>query len=397
MKILIINSSTLPYPASKGGAVENLIDMYVKDNEKNKKHDITIYSIYDKEAYKMEANYKRCTFIHINTDSIVYKIKKIFRVIARKAKRKYFANEYINKIFKDLKNNISQYDLVIIENVPEFGLIIKKLKPKRLVLHLHNDILNPDTKQAKEILNSYDEVWCLSKYVMHQVEKIENTSKAKLLYNGIDFNSFNIIVDEHKNKQLRKKFNIRDNDIVLMYSGRLVPEKGILELINAFCEIRNDKLKLLIVGSNSYAKSKKTSYVKKLFEISNNFKNKIIFTGYVDYKEMPYIYQIADVGIVPTICEEGFALTVVEFLASGKPLIVTNSGAIPELVNDNVAITIEKNDKIVNNLNKAILKYIEEKEKYKRENSINIAKKYTQEKYCKKFEELVGKKEDEEE
>ena len=73
MNILIINSSTLPFPPAKGGAVEYLIDMFLKENEKRKQYNVTICTILDKESKDMEKEYNMCKFIHINKIYISFK------------------------------------------------------------------------------------------------------------------------------------------------------------------------------------------------------------------------------------------------------------------------------------------------------------------------------------
>ena len=66
MNLAIITSGFLPVPATKGGAVENIIINLVKENEKSK-NDIkfTIYSIFDEEAKKECINMKKTNFIYI--------------------------------------------------------------------------------------------------------------------------------------------------------------------------------------------------------------------------------------------------------------------------------------------------------------------------------------------
>lgn len=390
MNILIINSSTLPFPPAKGGAVEYLIDMFLKENEKKKQYNVTICTILDKESKDMEKEYNMCKFIHINKN-FIFHLKNIFKVAKRKLEKRYCANEYLSEVIKNIKNNIENYDLIIVENVPQFGLELRKLNPKKLVLHMHNDNLNKQTEQANEIKKAYDEIWCLSNYVMNKVIEIDNdNSNVKLLYNGIDVKKYlSISSEENTISDYKKRYKISNDDIVVMYSGRLVEEKGILQLLKAFnnCKIKN--LKLIIVGSSSYGKGKNTKFVKKLNDLANNNED-IIFTGYINYEDMPYIYKICDFGIVPSICEEGFALTVVEFLASGKPVIVTNSGAIPELVDSNSAIMIKKEKNVERELEEAIKEMLSKLKSYDSEYNKNIAKKYSIEKYCKRFEELVG-------
>ena len=67
----------------------------------------------------------------------------------------------------------------------------------------------------------------------------------KLLYNGIDTEKFNVNIDIEKE---RKKFNIKKEDRVFLYTGRIVKEKGIKELVLAFNKIKNKNYKLIIVG-----------------------------------------------------------------------------------------------------------------------------------------------------
>ena len=189
MNILIINSSTLPLPPVKGGAVEYLVDLFLKYNETKKNYNITIISKYDKNAEKESKKYKNCKFIWIKTDKKIYKIRRYIRALIRKIRGKYIDNAYVCEIKQHIKN-FDKYELVISENVAEYGLAFRKKIIGKFVLHLHNDILNKDTKQAKEILKSFDECWCLSNFVKERVNEIEDTTKTKLLYNGIDIGKF---------------------------------------------------------------------------------------------------------------------------------------------------------------------------------------------------------------
>ena len=80
MKIAIITSGILPVPAVQGGAVENLIDFYLDYNERKKLHDITIFSVYNKQvklhpSLRSKINHYK----YINTDSILYKFQRRFR------------------------------------------------------------------------------------------------------------------------------------------------------------------------------------------------------------------------------------------------------------------------------------------------------------------------------
>ena len=380
--ILIINSSTLPLPPVKGGAVENLIDLFLKDNEEKKRYKITIVCKYDEKAEACSKTYKQCEFIWINTNSVKYKFFRIVTAFFRKLTKKYIDNPYMMDVKKKIKY-FDKYDLVISENVAEFGLSLRSKINGKFVLHLHNDILNKNTNQAKEILDCFDECWCLSKFIMNRVKEIENSGKIKVLYNGIDLSKFNIDISEKEKIEIKRTYGINQENKVIMYSGRIVPEKGVLELIRAFNLMEDrDKVTLLIVG----AITNKTKYEKAIMKLirENNY---IVNTGYVDYELISKLYNIADVGVVPSTWEEPFALTVTEFMASGKPLVVTKSGAIPELVDSKYTIMVDNDEKIEENLSKALKNALNLKVD---ENIIKKdSNKFSSEKYCDMFNTLI--------
>lgn len=391
MKLLIISSGVLPLPPVNGGAVENLIDMLLQDNEINKKYDITVYSIFNSEAIEKSRKYKNCKFKFIESSSKTYKFKKYIRGLINKLPNIYVGNAYINEIIE--KENFEQYDYIIIENSPEYAIPISKITKKKLILHLHNDRLNKKTKNAKKIIKIYYKIFTLSNFIKERVCEINLSEKNKIytLYNGVDINKFgkekyiNLIDKE------RKKYGLLNKDKILLYTGRIVPEKGVLELIRAFNQLNNvDGIKLLVAGSVNYKKDQKSVYLKKVKRESMNNKN-IIFTGYIDYEKMPIIYAMANVGIVPSVWEEPFALTVVEHMATGNPVIITNSGGMTELVNNNSAIIIEKNNNIISNIKEAIENLIYDTAKIKSMGNMarEQSKKFDKKVYIKNFEKLI--------
>ena len=356
MNILIINSSTLPYPPVKGGAVENLIDLYVKKYMNNQEYNFTIVSKFEQKALeKSKQDYPNVRFIWINTDTLKYQILRIISSFFRRITHKYIQNAYIYCAKKRIKD-FDKYDIVISENVSEYGLTLRSKVKGKLVLHLHNDILNKDTMESKKIFESYDELWCLSKYIKNRVDEIKKDNKTKVLYNGIDIERFNQELEKQEKIEIKEKYNIACDDKIIMYSGRIVPEKGVIELVKAFDELKLEKVKLLIVGDING----KDKYKKKVKKIVDNNEN-IIATGYVSYDYIPKLYNMADLGVVSSIWEEPFALTVIEFMASNTPLIVTNSGAIPELISKEYAIIVEKEGNVIENIKRAIIERIKKR------------------------------------
>ncbi|AMM94002.1 hypothetical protein UP17_17200 [Peribacillus simplex] len=324
--------------------------MFLLENEQKFKHEITLFSIYSKEAMEQSKKYKHCDIRYIKTDSLKDKFDKMIRYIINRQNFFYIGNNYISKVKKEIKN-CDQFDAVIIENNAEYGLKLYNIAKGKLILHLHNDWLNSKTKLANKKLNCYKNVFTISDYINKSVSTIKETDNIKTLYNGVNISEFERENNSNESKIVKEKYGIKEDEKVILYTGRLVPEKGIKELILAFSKLpENLKVKLVIVGSATYGETKKDRFYRDLIKMAEAIKEKIIFTGYIDYKDMPSIYSIADIGVIPSLCEEAFNLTVVENMAAGIPVIISDAGAMPELINSKCGMIVKRGDMLVDEL-----------------------------------------------
>ena len=114
--------------------------------------------------------------------------------------------------------------------------------------------------------------------------------------------------------------------LTLMFHGRLAPEKGIDTLIKAFATIENKDTRLVIVGSGN------EEYVRELQSLAaaNGVAERIEWTGHSN--DIHPLIEKADIGICPSHVREAGALSVIEYMAHGKPVIASNNGAQPEYV-----------------------------------------------------------------
>lgn len=393
MKIAIVTSGVFPMPPVNGGAVENLVEFFIKQNENNGEHEIVIYSMASKKARKTSENYKNCKFEFIDTEGIIFRVSKVVRYLINRLPRVFIGNAFINEVKKRIKKS-EGFDVIVVENMPLFGIILRKITHDNLILHLHNDTLFRGVKFARKILNSYNRVLCVSDYIKDRVNTIYCDEKVMTLYNGIDTSKFNKSLYKEEREELRKKFNILSEDIIVLYTGRLHKDKGIEQLITAFNKLMEEMLniKLLVVGN--FPSSTK-SYSQFERSIKNSIKkagDRIIFTGYINYKEIPQIYAISDIGVVPSIGPEAFALTALEHLSTGNPVVTTNSGGLPEVVNSECGIILKRDDPhIVDSLYKALFTLCTNKNKIE---SMSLearkqAVKFDYKIYCERFNELI--------
>ncbi|MDY3352717.1 glycosyltransferase family 4 protein [Riemerella anatipestifer] len=147
--------------------------------------------------------------------------------------------------------------------------------------------------------------------------------------NGIDTTYFSPKqISEQVKKQLRKELNIQDTDFIYIFVGRLVGDKGINELIEAFKQVQKPNIKLLLVGAEERGlDSLKEATIQ---EIENN-KNIIAVGFQTDVR--PY-FAIADALVFPSY-REGFPNVVMQAGAMGLPSIVSNINGCNEIIVNN--------------------------------------------------------------
>lgn len=385
MKIAILNSGILPIPAVLGGAVENMTDFYLEYNNRKKLHDITVYSIWDPKVEKSpELSSDVNHYYYINVTSLKAKIerriKKYFQT--SEAYYNYFIEYYFEKAYKDIKKR--NYDYIILENSPGHAFKLSQRGYYKLILHLNNDLLNSKSRYHDIIFNGFTKILTCSNYIKERVSSIQQSSKIETLYNAIDVKAFSELNGQQKK---RKEIGISEEDFVIVYSGRVNKDKGVTELIDAMLMLRDKpNIKLMIIGSTFFANAaNEDEFVRSLKEKASKINNRIIFTGYIPYSQMPSYLRLADIAALPSMWEEPFGLTIVEAMAAGLPLITTRSGGIPEIC-EGVATIVER-DNVANNLYSTILELYHHPEKRNQMSAAGIerAKLFDKETFAKNF------------
>ena len=384
MRIAILTSGVLPIPAVQGGAVENLIDFCLEYNDYHHLHDITIYSIFDNNVKNHHTLLSKVNHYHyIRTTNFISKTCiYLFRLLyGDKGYYRYTVEYYLEQAIKHIRKQ--QYDIILIENRPGFILKIKVQTTAQIVIHQENDYINNEIKGYQEIYDSASLIINTSQYITKRVMTINpNDKKCRTVHNGIDTMRFYQAYSFD-----RQEMGVNDSDFIIVFSGRLTKDKGILQLIQAIKQVQEiPNIKLLIIGASAYGKDKQpTSFIKQLEIESEPIKDKVVLTGFINYDQVPSYLKMADIAVVPSMWEEPFGLTVVEAMASGLPLITTRSGGIPEIC-EGVATIVDR-ENIVENLANAILDLYKHPEKRAAmaKASLERSKLFDKETYAKNF------------
>lgn len=134
------------------------------------------------------------------------------------------------------------------------------------------------------------------------------------------------------------------SDPVLLFVGRLHPEKGVLDLLEAYGEVRESqpRARLVLIGEGPL-KTEAQSAVEKL-----GWQAKVRFLGAVKHRDLPPCFRAATIFVSPAVhtrkWEEYVGMTNLQAMASGVPLVSTRSGAIPEYVPETAGLLVPEKD-----------------------------------------------------
>lgn len=392
MKIAILTSGILPVPAVQGGAVENLIDFYLEYNESHHLHDITVYSVWHPEVARHPAlNSKVNHYRFVKTKSYLGRLQKL--LYQKTHQEGYYHGSiefFLHESIRHLKRQ--DYDIILLENRPGYALKIRQVTKALIVCHLHNENLTSSVPQCKAIYEAADGIITVSDYIKSCVLTINpNDSKTVSVYNGINLNAFSrpaIKIDS-------RMPGLNVQDFVLIYSGRINEEKGIMQLIEAMNLLRDyPAIKLLVIGSSFFGNDNtENDFIQRLKQLARPLGDRIIFTGYVPYAKMPDYLSMADVAVIPSVWDDPFPTTVLEAQAMGLPIISTRRGGIPEEVTPETAILLNTDAQFISSLANAILDLYHHPEKRQSMGKAGLERSelFSKERYAKEFFEALEK------
>ncbi len=208
------------------------------------------------------------------------------------------------------------------------GLWLKHQTDTPLVVSLHGgDVPHHDSAKFKHpirmlspliahIWRKADRVTAVSDGLRQTAMRTAPDISCQTIYNGIDTDHFKPADRVSENRTPR-----------LLTVSRLVECKGIHHLLMALARLKQigQVFNLRIVGDGDHR-----SHLEQLRN-RLGLKDRVTFTGYVPYTELPEVYQQADAFVLPSLTES-FGQVFAEAMACGLPVVGTTAGGIPELV-----------------------------------------------------------------
>ncbi|MCK5374849.1 MAG: glycosyltransferase family 4 protein [Alphaproteobacteria bacterium] len=213
--------------------------------------------------------------------------------------------------------------------------------------NFHN-FYNSSTSLYKKLIETtmdrIDTVIVLANSLKFMFEKLVDSERIKVLYNGLPVEEYSSIERKPHNK----------NAVTILFMGHLTFPKGFYDLIRAYKRLRNtySHIRLAFAGGmpginpehkNLLQDSAREYFLSHIDEITNETLSFIEnaasynakYLGFVSSEKKIRVFADADILVFPSY-SEGFPMVVLEAMASGLPVVATPVGALPEILKDGV-------------------------------------------------------------
>ena len=190
-------------------------------------------------------------------------------------------------------------------------------------------------RQCSYAVKHADKIVAISESTKSEITKFLDVSadKISVIYMAYDSDIYKAEKDVLKIKKIKQRYNIPGNYI--LYLGSLKPHKNIERLIQAFSQLKiKGKIdhKLIISGAPGIHHERIITMASQL-----TMDKEIVFTGYFPQNDLPALMAGADLFVFPSLYE-GFGIPPLEAMASGVPVVASNSYSLPEVVGDAAVI-----------------------------------------------------------
>jgi glycosyltransferase involved in cell wall biosynthesis len=178
----------------------------------------------------------------------------------------------------------------------------------------------------KLIFKKANVVQTLSKYLADWSKQMGFRGQPIVIPNGVDIKKFDIELSKEERLKIRGALGLKENDIALVTTSRLVVKNGVGDVIKAL-PLLPKNLKFVILGEG-YLKESLELEAKRL-----EVWDRVIWKGFVSHSDMPKYLKSCDMFIRASL-SEGFGNSFIEAMAARLPVIATPVGGIPDFLVD---------------------------------------------------------------
>jgi len=184
------------------------------------------------------------------------------------------------------------------------------------------------TNWTKSSILKAKHIFSISEFTKNDIIKNYQIPEERITvtYPGYDRDRFNERTGGAEVIRVRKKYRIEGDYCI--YVGTLQPRKNLRRLIRAIGTLENKSLKIVIVGKTGWMYSQIITEGRR-----RGIENRIIFTGFASDEDLPSLIKGARALVLISLYE-GFGIPIVEAMAVGTPVVISNASSLPEIAGD---------------------------------------------------------------
>ena len=264
-------------------------------------------------------------------------------------------------LIRYLKKTINDFDIIHIhEHRHSLAIATHRYAKKNnipYVLQAHGSVL--PFFQKEKLKEIFDNAWGFD--ILHDADRIfalTEVEKDRYLKMGVDEDKIEIVplginLNEYNNLpekgKFKSKYQIRNDEKLIVFLGRIHEIKGLDLLIKAFSRISDENVKLAIIGGDYGFLDTVKTLIKEY-----HIEDKVIFPGVLTGINKIEALVDCDIFVMPSRYES-FTTSGLEAMACSKPLILTKNNHIHDWVKDNVGLTCEFDENELSNCIETLL------------------------------------------
>jgi len=339
MLVVELSTDRIPSPPQKGGAIERYVFQISKalaslgvnvhlisvgDGFYSESLDGVVRHVYDREGFN---------FLEAFVGSIISKLSsELNRKILYVTRIVYSYLSFIEETYGGIDVIHNHYFTTAIAP-PMF----RALKNRGITLATHYHNVPKESAVNKLLARLYDLHLAVSRYVAEEIVKRLGVRRDRVyvVYNAIDVEGFECLPESSNSE--KERLGLEGDTFIVLYVGRITPEKGLHHLVMAFRRVIRaiPKSALLIAGPVGHfdtSTPRDEAYFRYITRLIRELgiERNVKWLGYV--ADARKIYRVADVVAVPSLWQDACPTVVMEALASCKPVVAYPTGGIPEIL-----------------------------------------------------------------
>lgn len=317
-RVLLLSQEVHCLPPVKGAAVEQWIDAVA---HRMKHHEPYLVSVPHPSRPDQETTGR----VHYQRIRMGTVYKRLFRKLTR-----IDPWSYIDRVLHYARG--IRPDIVHIHNAPQFVDVLGAGLPlARIILHMHNEKSDPVRHPVAALVgcSAYIRNWYQRRGLPAQ--------RFAVLDNGVDLTAHAGVRQSQAMQELRESYAIPPGRFVVLYVGRISPEKGPDVAVEALRHVDAARFHLVLIGEWPQGDSLRSERV----QFANRLRGQLAGLSHtviegVSPQQMPGLYALGDLLLIPSRFEEPFSMVAIEAMAAGLPVMALSKGGMPEYMVDGV-------------------------------------------------------------